>query len=118
MQGPVGWAWFALAVRRIGGDAARSGEWRRGRRKAGGGLGDGDAALFEPRDGVDGVDAIGVNLEVQVGAGGEATVAHAANPLAAGDALAGGNAEGLEVAVDGDGAGAVEDADPLGVALR
>ena len=57
-----------------------------------------------------------MNLEVEVGTGGEAHGTHASDLLACVHVFAHGNVEGLHVAVYGHGAVIVEDADPLAVA--
>lgn len=84
--------------------------------KSGARLSDVDAALCEPRNWIDCGVAVWVNLEVQVGTGGETKVAHAGDLLACGDLLANGNVEGFHVAVNGNGTILVFDADPITIA--
>lgn len=72
--------------------------------------------VCEPCLWVDWGDAVWVDLEVEVGAGGESLAAHSCDFLACCDALADGDVEVCHVSVDGDGSVVVLDADPLSVA--
>src|SRR5699024_1131252 len=74
---------------------------------------EGDAVLGEPGGRVDGAAAGGVELKMQVGPGGKTSVTHTGDLLAGGDLLADADVEGFHVAVDGNGAIVVLDADPL-----
>src|SRR5699024_2011424 len=71
------------------------------------------AALFEPWYWVNCGVAVWVDLEVQVGSGGEAKVAHACNLLTSVNSLANGNIKSLHVSVNRDGSVFVLDADPV-----
>ena len=75
-----------------------------------------NASFGEPRCRVDCVAPGWVDLEVKVGASGPAAGAHAGDALAGADGLADGALNGLHVAVHGDGAVLVADADPVAVA--
>src|SRR5699024_11681823 len=57
-----------------------------------------------------------VDLEVQVGTGGETEAAHSCNLLTRCNALAYSNVEGLHVSINGHGTIVVLDADPVAVA--
>src|SRR5690606_20407007 len=72
-----------------------------------------DAAIAQPRVGVD-LGSFGVpDLEVQVRSGGPALVADGGDLLAGVDTLTRRDLVGAHVTVDGGGAVVVEDADPL-----
>ncbi|CDZ91205.1 hypothetical protein RHRU231_810006 [Rhodococcus ruber] len=73
---------------------------------------EGDAASREPGQRIDLVDAVEVDLEVQVRAGGLATVAHGGDLVTRHDLLTDGHEGLVDVTVDGDGAVGVAQTHP------